>query len=60
MSKTFPQESSETFLNFKKVYITQNKKKSASVFQQSALKITSKKRHGFQKRNFLAHSPSFE
>ena len=43
MSKTFPRESSETFLNLKKVCIMQNKKKFTSVFQQSVLKSTSKK-----------------
>jgi len=59
MSKTFPQESSEAFLNLK-VCITQNKK-STSVFQQSGLKSTSEERHGFiwfLKKGTFWHSPN--
>jgi len=48
----------------KKVCITQNKKNFTRVFQQSALKSTSKKRHGFiwlLKKEAFWHSPtSFE
>ena len=64
MSKTFPQESYERFLNLKKVCITQNKKNFTSMFQQSALKSTSKKRCRFiwlfKKETFWHSSTSFE
>jgi len=61
ISKTFPQESSEAFFNLKKVCITQNKKNFTSVFYQSALKSTSKKRHGFiwlLKKETFSYSPT--
>jgi len=64
MSKNFPQESSEAFLNLKKSALPRTKKNFTSVFQQSALKSTSKKRHGFiwlLKKETFWHSPtSFE
>jgi len=43
MRKNFPQESSEAFLELRKVCITQNKKKITSVFGKSAFETTSKK-----------------
>jgi len=62
MSKTFPQESSEAFLKIKSAL--SRTKKFTSVFQQSALKGTSKKRYGIIwlfKKETLWHSPiSFE
>ena len=64
MSKTFPQESSEAFLNVKKSALPQNKKNFTSVFYQSALKSTSKKRHGFiwllKKETFWHYPTVFE
>jgi len=67
MSKTFPQVSSEAFLNLEKSALPRTKKKQknfTSVFQQSALKTTSKERHGFiwlLKKKTCWHSPtSFE
>ena len=61
MSKTFLQESSEAFLNLKSLHYAEQKN-FTSVFSQSALKNTSKKRHGFiwllQKETFW-HSPTF-
>jgi len=46
MSKTFPQKSSEVFLNLKSLHYAEQKN-FTSVFQQSALKSTSTKRHCF-------------
>jgi len=47
MSKPFLQESSKRFLNLKNSALRRTKKKFTSVFQQSALKSTSKKGHRF-------------
>ena len=46
MSKTFPQESSEAFLNVKSLHYAEQKQLT-SVFYQSALKSTSKKKTCF-------------
>jgi len=61
MSKTFPQESSETFFNLKSLHYAEQKD-FTSVFQQSALKGTSKKNMSLlasQNRNFLTLSHLF-
>jgi len=58
MSKTFSQESSEAFLSFTKSALRRTKK-ITSVFQQTALKRTSKKRtllSGFSKEKLVGTS----
>jgi len=64
MSKPFLQESSKRFLNLKNSALRRTKKKFTSVFQQSALKSTSKKGHRFtwllKKETFWHSSTSFE
>jgi len=60
MSKTFPQESSEVFLNLKKSALLRTKKNFTSVFEQSVLKSTSKKNmvsFGFSKKKFFDTLP---
>jgi len=60
MNKTFPQESSEAFLNLTKSALPRQKKNFTSVFQQSALKSTSKKNmvsFGFSKKKFFGTLP---
>jgi len=63
MSKTFDQESSETFFELKKVCVTQNKKKlHQRVLTESFEKHFEKKTSFYlasQKRNFLALSHLF-
>jgi len=59
MSKTFPQESSETFFNLKSLHYAEQKD-FTSVFQQSALKGTSKKNmslFGFSKQKLFNTLP---
>jgi len=64
MSKTFPQESSEAFLELKKVCITHNKKNSPACFNSVLWEVLRKKDmvlFGFSKNKVFWHSPtSFE
>jgi len=62
MSKTFPQESSETFLNLKSLHYAQQKKTSPACFNRALWKALRKKTWFYlasQKRNFLALSHLF-
>jgi len=59
MSKTFPQESSDAFLNLKSLHYAEQKN-FTSMFQQSALKSTSKKNiglFGFSKKKLFGTLP---
>jgi len=64
MSKTFPQESFEAFLNLKKTALPRTKKTSPACFNRVLWKALRKKRHGFiwlLKKETLWHSlTSFE
>jgi len=62
MSKTFPQESSEAFLNFKKSSLRRTKKNSPACFNRVLWKALRRKDivlFGFSKKKLLALSQLF-